>query len=101
MGKRRPAGKRASTYAVPQYQKAAASFGDITLKSIEAADPANPGIQPRPTVGIQYVAIPEFQDLGTKVTQEISAAIAGKTSVDKALNDGQKLAEDVAKNYQK
>ncbi|WOT33187.1 ABC transporter substrate-binding protein [Streptomyces coeruleorubidus] len=96
-----PAGKRASTYEIPEYKKAAASFGDITLKSIEGADPANPGVQPRPTVGIQYVAIPEFQDLGTKVTQEISAAIAGKTSVDKALNDGQKLAEDVAKNYQK
>jgi sorbitol/mannitol transport system substrate-binding protein len=96
-----PAGKRTSTYAIPQYQKAAGSFGDITLKSIQTADPANPGVQPRPTVGVQYVAIPEFQDLGTKVTQEISAAIAGKTSVDKALNDGQKLAEDVAKNYQK
>ncbi|MDG9713666.1 ABC transporter substrate-binding protein [Streptomyces sp. DH10] len=96
-----PAGKRASTYEIPQYKKAAASFGDITLKSIEGADPANPGVQPRPTVGIQYVAIPEFQDLGTKVTQEISAAIAGRTSVDKALNDGQKLAEDVAKTYQK
>ncbi|MCZ0984807.1 ABC transporter substrate-binding protein [Streptomyces diastatochromogenes] len=94
-----PAGKRASTYDIPQYQKAAASFGDVTLKSIEGADPADPGVQPRPTVGIQYVAIPEFQDLGTKVTQEISAAIAGKTSVDQALNDGQKLAEDVAKNY--
>ncbi|MBN0047576.1 sugar ABC transporter substrate-binding protein [Streptomyces actuosus] len=95
-----PAGKRASTYEIPAYQQAAASFGDITLKSIEQADPAAPGLQPRPTVGIQYVAVPEFQDLGTKVTQEISAAIAGKTSVDKALNDGQKLAEDVAKNYQ-
>ncbi|SBT91283.1 carbohydrate ABC transporter substrate-binding protein, CUT1 family [Streptomyces sp. DI166] len=95
-----PAGKRASTYALPEYKKAAASFGEITLRSIEQADPANPGVQPRPTVGVQYVAIPEFQDLGTKVTQEISAAIAGKTSVDKALEDGQKLAEDVAKNYQ-
>ncbi|MEU6907880.1 sugar ABC transporter substrate-binding protein [Streptomyces coeruleorubidus] len=96
-----PAGKRASTYDIPEYRKAAASFGDITLKSIEGADPADPGTQPRPTVGVQYVAIPEFQDLGTKVTQEISAAIAGRTSVDKALDDGQKLAETVAKNYQK
>ncbi|MFH8493202.1 ABC transporter substrate-binding protein [Streptomyces coeruleorubidus] len=96
-----PAGKRASTYDIPEYRKAAASFGDITLKSIDGADPANPGTQPRPTVGVQYVAIPEFQDLGTKVTQEISAAIAGRTSVDKALDDGQKLAETVAKNYQK
>ncbi|MGP4046265.1 ABC transporter substrate-binding protein [Streptomyces sp. 2A115] len=94
-----PAGKRASTYKIPEYKKAAAAFGDITLNSIQEADPTNPGVQPRPTVGIQYVAIPDFQDLGTKVTQEISAAIAGKTSVDKALNDGQKLAEEVAKNY--
>ncbi|GAB2881847.1 sugar ABC transporter substrate-binding protein [Streptomyces deserti] len=95
-----PAGKRASTYEIPQYKKASAAFGDVTLKSIQGADPADPGVQPRPTVGIQFVAIPEFQDLGTKVTQEISAAIAGKTSVDKALNDGQKQAEEVAKNYQ-
>ncbi|MCW7940594.1 sugar ABC transporter substrate-binding protein [Streptomyces hygroscopicus] len=94
-----PAGKRASTYEIPQYRKAAAAFGDVTLKSIQQADPSNPGLQPRPTVGIQFVAIPEFQDLGTKVTQEISAAIAGKTSVGTALNDGQRQAEDVAKNY--
>src|SRR5204863_2396799 len=94
-----PSGKRASTYEIPQYQKASAGFGDITLKSIQQADPSDPGVQPRPTVGIQFVAIPEFQDLGTKVTQEISAAIAGKTSVNTALNDGQKLAEDVAKDH--
>jgi sorbitol/mannitol transport system substrate-binding protein len=48
---------------------------------------------------VQFVGIPEFQDLGTKVAQEIAAAIAGSTTVDKALADGQKLAEDVAKKY--
>jgi sorbitol/mannitol transport system substrate-binding protein len=95
-----PAGKRASTYELPEYKKAAAAFGGITLKAIEEADPVNPGVQPRPTVGVQFVAIPEFQDLGTKVAQQVSAAIAGKTSVDAALNDGQKLAEVVAKKYQ-
>ncbi|MFE9925809.1 ABC transporter substrate-binding protein [Streptomyces sp. NPDC005774] len=94
-----PSGKRASTYEIPEYKEAASAFGDITLKSIEQADPTNPGVQPRPTVGVQFVAVPEFQDLGTKVTQDISAAIAGKTSVDKALTNGQKLAEEVAKNY--
>ena len=82
-----PAGKRASTYEIPEYQKAAAAFGDITLKSIESADPANPGVQPRPTVGIQFVAIPEFQDLGTKVSQDISAAIAGDGNVGEALDE--------------
>ncbi|MFF3763332.1 ABC transporter substrate-binding protein [Streptomyces sp. NPDC001922] len=94
-----PAGKRASTYEIPQYKKAAASFGDITLKSIQQADPSDPGTQPRPTKGIQFVAIPEFQDLGTKVTQEISATIAGKKSVDEALDNGQKLAENAAENH--
>ena len=57
-------------------------------------------MQPRPTVGVQFVAIPEFQDLGTKVSQDIAAAIAGRGTVDEALDKGQKLAEDVAKEYQ-
>jgi sorbitol/mannitol transport system substrate-binding protein len=96
-----PSGKRASTYAVPDYQKAAAAFGQTTLKAIEEADPTNPGLQPRPTVGVQFVDIPEFSDLGTKVAQQVSAAITGGTTVDKALADGQALAQDVAKKYQK
>ncbi len=33
------------------------------------------------------------------MTQEISAAIAGNTTVDAALEKGQELAEEVAKNY--
>jgi sorbitol/mannitol transport system substrate-binding protein len=94
-----PSGKRASTYTIPEYKQAAAAFGDLTLASIQEADPTNPGVQPRPTVGVQFVDIPEFADLGTKVAQEVSAAITGKTTVAKALADGQALAQDVAKNY--
>jgi sorbitol/mannitol transport system substrate-binding protein len=52
-------------------------------------------------VGVQFVDIPEFSDLGTKVAQQVSAAITGQTTVDKALADGQALATDVAKKYQK
>jgi sorbitol/mannitol transport system substrate-binding protein len=96
-----PSGKRASTYDIPEYQKASAAFGQVTLKSIEEVDPTNPGLQPRPTVGIQFVDIPEFADLGTKVAQDVAAAISGQTTVEEALANGQKLAEDVAKNYQK
>jgi sorbitol/mannitol transport system substrate-binding protein len=96
---RLPAGKRASTYEVPEYKKAAAAFGEMTLKAIEEADPTNPGVQPRPTVGVQFVDIPEFQDLGTKVTQDIAAAIAGRGSVAQALSRGQQLAEQVASKY--
>jgi sorbitol/mannitol transport system substrate-binding protein len=94
-----PDGKRKSTYEIPQYQQAAKAFYKVTLDSIAQADPANPGLQPRPTLGIQYVGIPEFADLGTKVSQSVSAAIAGKTSVNKALSDGQKLADQVAGKY--
>jgi sorbitol/mannitol transport system substrate-binding protein len=96
-----PSGKRVSTYSNPEYQKVAGAFGDITLKSIQGANPVSPGVQERPTVGIQYVTIPEFADLGTKVSQQISAVIAGKGSVQSALADGQKQAEDVASKYQK
>ncbi|MFG2630351.1 ABC transporter substrate-binding protein [Streptomyces sp. NPDC048473] len=94
-----PAGKRASTYANPHYREAAGAFADVTEQAIAGADPLNPGTQPRPTAGIQFVGIPEFTDLGTKVAQEISAAIAGRQSVDKALAASQKLAEKVAKEY--
>jgi sorbitol/mannitol transport system substrate-binding protein len=95
-----PAGKRESLYENPDYQKAATAFYKVTQGSIATADPKNPGVQPRPTLGIQFVDIPEFTKLGTDVSQFVSSAIAGKTSVDDALNKGQKLAEDVAKKYE-
>ena len=96
-----PAGKRTSTYSIPEYKKASAAFGEMTLKSIEEANPEDPGVQPRPTIGVQFVDIPEFQDLGTKVSQDIAAAIAGRGTVEDALNKGQKLAEqDVTAKYQ-
>jgi sorbitol/mannitol transport system substrate-binding protein len=95
-----PAGKRESTYELPEYQDAAAAFGDMTLQAIQEAKPTDPGVQPRPTVGVQFVAIPEFQDLGTKVSQDIAAVIAGNGSVKQALDKGQRLAEEVAAKYQ-
>jgi sorbitol/mannitol transport system substrate-binding protein len=94
-----PAGKRTSTYSIPEYKESAKAFADVTLGSIEHADPQNPGVQPRPAPGVQFVAIPEFADLGTKVSQEVNAALTGSKTVDQALDNGQKLAEGVAKNY--
>ncbi|HKG50089.1 MAG TPA: sugar ABC transporter substrate-binding protein [Actinomycetales bacterium] len=94
-----PAGKRASTYEIPEYQKEAAAFGEPTRQAIESADPLDPGVQPRPAPGIQFVGIPEFPGLGTEVSQDISSAIAGKITVGDALERGQKLADDVAERY--
>jgi sorbitol/mannitol transport system substrate-binding protein len=94
-----PAGKRASTYENPDYLKEAAAFAEPTRAAIQGADPRNPGVQPRPAIGIQFIDIPEFPDLGTQVSQYVSSAIAGQMSVDDALKRGQTLADDVAERY--
>ncbi|MGW0997850.1 ABC transporter substrate-binding protein [Streptomyces sp. NPDC002520] len=95
-----PAGKRSSTYDIPEYRKEAGAFADVTRDAIASAKPNDPGVQPRPAPGIQFVGIPEFTDLGTKVSQEISSAIAGRTSVDSALKKSQELAQTVGKKYE-
>ena len=96
-----PAGKRASTYSNADYLKEAGAFAEQTKNAISTADPDNPGVQPRPAPGIQFVGIPEFPDLGTQVSQYVSSAIAGQTSVDAALDQGQQLAEAVGNKYKK
>ncbi|NJQ02137.1 ABC transporter substrate-binding protein [Streptomyces zingiberis] len=95
-----PAGKRASTYENPEYLKSAGAFSEVTRTALSEADPLDPGVQKRPAPGVQFVGIPEFTDLGTKVSQEISAAIAGQQSVREALEASQALAEEVGKEYQ-
>ena len=86
-----PPGTRKSLYENPEYQKAA-PFGKLTLASINSADPAHPTVKPVPYVGIQFVAIPEFQAIGTAVGQQFSGALAGSSSVDDALAAAQNLA---------
>ena len=51
----------------------------MTLDSINSADPTKPTVDPVPYTGVQFVAIPEFQGLGTTVGQIFSAALAGST----------------------
>lgn len=86
-----PPGTRTSLYENPEYQKAA-PFAKMTLDSINAADPKNPTVKPVPYVGVQFVAIPEFQGLGTTVGQLFSAALAGQMSVDDALAQAQQAS---------
>ena len=87
-----PPGTRKSLYANPKYQ-AAAPFAQMTLESINAADPKNPTVDPVPYVGVQFVAIPEFQGIGTAVGQQFSAALAGTVTIDQALQSAQQLTE--------
>ncbi|UUP18162.1 ABC transporter substrate-binding protein [Nitratireductor thuwali] len=87
-----PPGTRTSLYENPAYQEAA-PFAELTLKSIQAADPTHPTVEEVPYVGVQFVAIPEFQGIGTAVGQQFSAALAGQSTVDQALSSAQTLAE--------
>ena len=90
-----PPGSRYSTYSNPNYQKAAADFATPTLTEINAVNVKQPGVNPQPYVGVQYVGIPQFEDLGTRVSQEITAAIAGQESVMQALTKSQSYATPV------
>ncbi|MFE2225754.1 ABC transporter substrate-binding protein [Streptomyces kronopolitis] len=94
-----PGGKRASLYRDPSYAKESGAFAGATERAISAARPQDPGVQPRPAPGIQFVGIPEFSDLGTKTSNEISSAIAGKQSVPEALTKSRRLAQEVSDAY--
>jgi sorbitol/mannitol transport system substrate-binding protein len=91
-----PPGTRQSTYQIPEYKKAAAAFAQPTLDAISSAPIDNPGTTKRPGFpGVQYVGIPEFQDVGNQCTQQFSAVIAGRTPIDTALENCQGIASGV------
>ncbi len=79
-----PPGTRYSTYANPEYLKAA-SFAKTTLDSINSADPTHPTLKPVPYTGVQFVGIPEFQGIGTTVGQYLAGIVAKKTTLDAGL----------------
>jgi sorbitol/mannitol transport system substrate-binding protein len=91
-----PPGSRLSTYDLDQYVNASSGSAETTLDALRSVDPDRPGNKPVPYKDIQYVGIPEFQDLGTKVSQEFAAVLAGNQSVDAALKKAQKEAQAVA-----
>jgi sorbitol/mannitol transport system substrate-binding protein len=88
-----PPGARTSTYAIPEYKAAAKAFAAITLEVMSEVNPAKPGLNPQPWTGIQFVAIPEFQDVGNKVAQLVADALAGRKTIKAALDAGQKIAQ--------
>jgi sorbitol/mannitol transport system substrate-binding protein len=83
-----PPGTRTSLYKNADYEKAAA-FAAPTLAAMNAADITKPTVKPVPYTGGQFVAIPEFQALGTTVGQLFSAVVAGQSTVDDALASAQ------------
>ena len=61
---------------MPDYLKAA-PFAAMTLKAIDTADPITGTLKPKPYVGVQFAAIPEFQGIATTVGQLFAAALSG------------------------
>jgi sorbitol/mannitol transport system substrate-binding protein len=93
-----PPGTRLSTYRLPQYQKAAKAFAATTLAAMKAAPINNPGTSKRPGLpGVQYVGIPQFQDVGNRCTQLFSSVIAGSLKDTDALSQCQDIASKAIK----
>jgi sorbitol/mannitol transport system substrate-binding protein len=88
-----PPGARESTYQHPEYVEAAAAFAPITYDILSAIDPEQPGVDPQPWVGIQYVTIPEFQDMGNRISQQLADVFAGRSELAPVLESGQRIAQ--------
>lgn len=84
-----PAGTRQSTYENPDYKKAA-PFASFVLNAINTADPNGQTAQPRPYTGAEFVSIPQFQAIGTRVGQTVAATLSGQMNVDQALSVSQR-----------
>jgi sorbitol/mannitol transport system substrate-binding protein len=78
-----PPGARTSLYETAEYQEV--PFAEMTLRSINAANPAAPTVDPVPYTGVQFMAIPEWQGIGTNAGQEFSAMVAGQQTPEEAL----------------
>ena len=91
-----PPGTRRSTYEQPQYL-AAAPFAGLVYRSLMAADPLHPTLDPVPYTGIQLVVIPAFPTIGNQVGQLFGAALVGDIPVDEALHKAQLATERVMK----
>ena len=89
-----PPGSRTSTYEIPEYKEAAAAYAPLTLEVMSSVNPEQPGVNPQPYVGIQYVSIPEFQDVGNQCAQLVADYLAGRTSIEDALGRCQGIAQE-------
>lgn len=87
-----PTGQRASTYEIPEF-KAVAKFAQAELAAINSAAPEATDL--KPYVGVQFVAIPEFPEIGSAFGQEMAAALSGAKTVEEALAAAQEAADSV------
>lgn len=91
-----PPGTRQYTYRDTPYRDN--PWSEIELTSIQNANPDRQTQEPAPYTGIQYVAIPEFQQLGNSVGRTLAGVLAGNVSVDQMAQRAQREALQVARD---
>ncbi|CAB1074933.1 sugar ABC transporter substrate-binding protein [Alkalispirochaeta odontotermitis] len=91
-----PPASRASTYKLPVYAKT--PYAEMTLKTLESTDFTKPTLEPVPYVGLQYIAIPEFADAGTRMTEYLADYVVDKMTLDEAIRKTQRLFDQVAED---
>ncbi|MEK8032464.1 sugar ABC transporter substrate-binding protein [Ideonella sp. DXS29W] len=87
-----PTGTRKSTYLTREFRQAA-KFAAAEQRAMLSANPNDATLPKSPYVGVQFAAIPEFASIGIAVGQQMSAALAGKATVDEALKASQVAAD--------
>lgn len=88
-----PPGTRISTYENQNYLDAA-PFAETVLDLMLSADPTDSTRDPVPYIGVQFVGIPEFQGIGTDVSQFIAEIFTGDATVEEALNAANEAVRD-------
>jgi len=87
-----PPGTRKSTYENAEYI-AAAPFAAKTLEAMKAANPKDSTVKPKPYIGVQFAAIPEFQSIASQVGKFVSGALAGSMTVEEAMKNAVKVSD--------
>ena len=86
-----PSGIRTSTYERDDYK--GLSYAAATLDAIQGAKFELEG---NPCKGNQFLAIPEYSELGDYMTEQMAACIVGDIDMDTALNNCNDFFNDVA-----
>lgn len=86
-----PSGVRVSTYAEPGFQRAA-PWAAQELAAILSANPHDATLPKSPYLGVQYVQIPAFEEIGDGVGAQVAQAVSGRIGIEEALERSQSAA---------
>lgn len=87
-----PTGTRISTYKNPAFIRQAGRWAYSEASAIALANPADSTLGPRPYLGVQFAAIPEFAAIGDATGAQVAQALAGALPLADALAAAQASA---------